>query len=272
MFLHNQSTGLPTVCVFFLFPPAYPQAGAEPSILAFPWLATTSVVLTPVCCPLACAASESSILASLWLLESLHDSERSPATSALTAYLERLGAFCPLVGVTRVLSEVSVLSEQHCAQHAWLHCQPCGMFMRCHTSHPADSFIQPCPLSRLLPRHPPSCLPLLLLPCHPPSFLPRLPLPAATGRGHAVAGLACLLLPHARRPGGRTGRHAAPTRLAPAPRPSQRWAGAAVTPGLAASMLMCCTGRDAAHLMQTCACLGPPVHVIPPASLVSPFS
>lgn len=45
-------------------------------------------------------ASESSILASLWLLESLHDSSCSSATTSLTAYLERLGTFCPLAVAT----------------------------------------------------------------------------------------------------------------------------------------------------------------------------
>jgi hypothetical protein len=50
--------------------------------------------------PPAHAASESSILASLWLLDSLHDSQHSSATAALTAYLQRLGAFCPLAVAT----------------------------------------------------------------------------------------------------------------------------------------------------------------------------
>ena len=52
----------------------------------------------PACaCPPACAASESTLLALLWLLESFHDSRRSAATTCLGAYLKYLALFSPQV-------------------------------------------------------------------------------------------------------------------------------------------------------------------------------
>lgn len=67
----------------------------------FPLLATSPPASpAPLPSPRLCnsiAATESSVLASLWLLEAMQDAERSSATAALTDYLACLGAFSPVV-------------------------------------------------------------------------------------------------------------------------------------------------------------------------------
>lgn len=82
------------------------------------------------------AASESCILASLWLMESVDSVHRSPATVCLNDYLRHLAAFSPEVGVepgSPVLGHLACAGVSHLG---WIHRAWQGAGLPPQTPHP----------------------------------------------------------------------------------------------------------------------------------------